>query len=152
MPGPRITRRSLAGALVCACGAAAATRWASAQEAPSFRVIVNVQNPLGSISRDFLSDVFLKRTTRWDGGDTIQPVDLRPDAAARRKFSEQVLKRSVAAVRSYWQQRIFSGRAVPPPELDSDQTVVDYVTRHQHAIGYVSGTARLGSTKELALR
>ena len=46
----------------------------------------------------------------------IRPVDLRPNAATRRLFSERMLRRSVAAVRSYWQQRIFSGRGVPPPE------------------------------------
>src|SRR5688572_16414247 len=103
-PTTKLTRRSLASALISVVGTAAGTRWAGAEETPSFRVIVHPQNPLDATSRDFLMDVFLKRATRWHDGETIKPVDLRADAAARRKFSERVLKRSVAAVRSYWQQ------------------------------------------------
>jgi hypothetical protein len=70
----------------------------------------------------------------------------------RKRFSEAVLKRSVGAVRSYWQQRIFSGRDVPPPEVDSDEAVMAYVARYPGAIGYVSGTTKLVGVKELALR
>jgi len=64
-------------------------------------------------------------------GETALPVDLRSDSSVRRKFSESVLKRSVAAIRSYWQQRIFSGREVPPPELDSDAAVLRYVAKYR---------------------
>ena len=37
----------------------------------------------------------------------------------------------------YWQQRIFSGRDVPPPEFELDREVVEYVLKHAGAIGYV---------------
>jgi hypothetical protein len=60
-----------------------------------------------------------------------------------------VLKRSVAAVRNYWQQRIFSGRGVPPPELDSDEEIVAYVLKHRGAVGYVSGSAELRGTNAI---
>ena len=49
-----------------------------------------------------------------------------------------MLKRSVAAVRSYWQQRIFSGRDVPPPEVDTENQVIKYVAGDPGALGYVS--------------
>jgi hypothetical protein len=62
-----------------------------------------------------------------------------------------VLKRSVQAVKTYWQQRIFSGRGVPPPELESDDAVVRYVENNPGALGYISGTAALGKTKVLAV-
>jgi len=82
---------------------------------------------------------------------TIHPVDLRGEAVARREFSSRVLNRSVAAVRSYWQQRIFSGRELPPPEFDSDEAVLKYVASSPGAIGYVSANANLGPTKELVI-
>jgi ABC-type phosphate transport system substrate-binding protein len=99
-----------------------------------------------------LIDVFLKRTTRWNDGEAIRPVDQRPDSTARRRFSETILQRSVAAVKSYWQQRIFSGRDLPPPELDSDDAVVSYVTKHRGAVGYVSGTAKLERAKPVQIQ
>src|SRR5437870_3906017 len=78
--------------------------------APVYVVIVHPENPAGTVSRKFLADAFLKKTTRWDHGEVIRPVDLGPDSPVRRRFSEDVLKRSVAAVRNYWQQVIFAGR------------------------------------------
>lgn len=120
--------------------------------AAGFRVIVHSSNPAGSAERGFLADVFLKKVTRWPNGALIRPVDQRPTASVRRGFSEAVLKRTVAAVRSFWQQRIFSGRDLPPPELDSDDRVVDFVETHPGAVGYVSPNARLGRAREVAVK
>ena len=94
------------------------------------------------------------RKNSWSScnGETIRPVDLPPASAIRRRFSSSVLKRSVAAVRSYWQQRIFTGRDVPPPELESDEAVVRYVTKYEGAIGYVAPSAKVGDAKVLLLR
>jgi ABC-type phosphate transport system substrate-binding protein len=117
-----------------------------------FRVITHPNNPFGSVSREFVADAFLKKASRWQDGEAIQPVDLRADAPVRRSFSDSVLKRSVSAVKIYWQQRIFSGRGVPPPELDSDQAVIAYVASRRGGIGYVSEGAKLESVKVCNLR
>ena len=121
-------------------------------EATEFRVVVHPKNPIENLNKEFLSDAFLKKTTRWKDGESLRPVDLRPDSSVRKRFSDSVLKRSVAAVRSYWAQRIFSGRGVPPPELDSDGAIVDYVLKHRGAVGYVSAGAKLGSTRVVSIQ
>ncbi len=147
-------RRSLALlALAVAAGIAAgpeAVAWAD--DSPEFRVIVHPSNPLRSTDREYLADAFLKKVTRWQDGEAIRAVDLRADNQTRRRFSESVLKRSVGAVRSYWQQRIFSGRDVPPPELESDESVVGFVAKFPGAVGYVSGAAKLSGVRELSLK
>jgi ABC-type phosphate transport system substrate-binding protein len=122
-----------------------------APAAPFYVVIVNPSNPAASVDRRFLTDAFLKKTTRWDHGETIRPADQVADSPVRRRFSEEVLKRSVAAVKSYWQQVIFSGRDVPPPELGSDDDVVKYVLKYPGGVGYVSGTANLNGAKILSV-
>jgi ABC-type phosphate transport system substrate-binding protein len=113
---------------------------ARATSPPAYVVIVHPANPTTSMNRRFLADAFLKKTTRWDNGETIRPVDQAPESSVRRRFSDEVLKRSVAAVRNYWQQIIFAGRGVPPPELSGDEEVIKYVTDHAGAVGYVSGS------------
>jgi ABC-type phosphate transport system substrate-binding protein len=118
----------------------------------TFRLIVNPTNPATSADRQFLLDAFLKRVTRWENGEAIRPVDLTGDSLVRRRFSAEVLGRSVGAVQSYWQQAIFSGRDVPPPELESDEAVVQYVLRYPGAIGYVSDTADVKAVNNLAVR
>ena len=117
-----------------------------------FRVIVDPESSTTTATRDLLTEAFLKKNTRWPDGETIRPVDQRSDSAVRRAFSEGILKRSVSAVRSYWQQRIFSGRDVPPPELDSDDAVVRYVSEHRGAVGYVSASTRTGETKVVTVK
>lgn len=103
-----------------------------------FAVVVHPGNPSASFSRDFLEDAFLKRTTEFPGGEGIKPVDQSATSAVRELFTRRVLRRSVAAVKSYWQQRIFSGRGSPPPELASDALVLEYVLAHEGAIGYIA--------------
>lgn len=119
--------------------------------APAYRIIVHPKNPASSVERTFLRDAFLKKATRWPHDKVIHPADLASSSAARARFSNDVLGRSLAAIKAYWQQRIFSGRDVPPPELDSDEKVVAYVLKHEGAVGYVSGAANIGSARQLAV-
>jgi ABC-type phosphate transport system substrate-binding protein len=124
---------------------------ASAPET-AYQVIVHPDNPHSTVERQFLQDAFLKRVTTWPADGTMRPVDLAPNSPTRRKFTQDVLKRSVDDVRGYWQQRIFSGRDLPPPELDTDDEVVKYVLKHEGAVGYVSSAANINGSKVLTVR
>jgi hypothetical protein len=123
-----------------------------AQAPPAYVVIVHPSNAIVSADRAFLASAFLKKTTRWPGGVAIRPADLKPGAAARARFSQEVIGRSVSAVRSYWQQVIFSGRDVPPPEFATDADVVTFVLKHPGAVGYVSGTVDLRGARPIAVK
>lgn len=127
-------------------------RAAAAADGPAFVVIVHPQNAYPSLERSFIAEAFLKKTTRWPNGDVIKPVDLSGDSPVREQFSNDVLKRSVSAVKSYWQQIIFSGRDVPPPELPAEDDVVRYVLNHPTAIGYVGRKVRLGDARAVTIR
>jgi ABC-type phosphate transport system substrate-binding protein len=157
-PRPRFATATRRAALGAACALlftftlSAGRREARAESPPRFLVIVHPNNPSAGLTRSLVADLYLKRTTRWDDGEVVRPVDQRADSDTRRAFSESVLKRSVAAVKRYWQQRIFSGRDLPPPELESDDVVVSYVVSHRGAIGYVSASAKLDKAKAVALR
>lgn len=120
-------------------------------EAAAYRIIVHPDNPVTSVDRQFLADAFLKKVTRWPDKRVMHPVDLRPSAVPRSHFSKEVLKRSVAAIKAYWQQRIFSGRGVPPPELGTEDDVVAYVLKYNGAVGYVSAAAELKGAKAVTV-
>jgi hypothetical protein len=117
----------------------------------TYVLIVNPAIRVSKIDRKFIAEVFLRRATRWPDETPTQPVDLGPDAPARARFSQDVLSRSVASVRSYWQQRIFSGQGLPPPELPDDQAVVSFVVTHPGAVGYVAAGTPLGGAAVLEL-
>jgi ABC-type phosphate transport system substrate-binding protein len=124
----------------------------SAQSRSEFKLIVHPDNPLGSATRAFVSDAFLRNVGKWGDGRGIMPADLRSDSKVRERFSDRVHRRSVAAVKRYWQQRIFSGSGVPPPELESEEAVIAYVLKHRGGIGYVAADTAVGKAKTLAVR
>jgi hypothetical protein len=121
-------------------------------EEVSFRLIIHPANPAAVVDRRMVADVFLKKISRWPDGEPVRPVDLPPDSAVRQRFSLGVLSRSASAVRHYWQQAIFSGRGLPPPELAGDEQVIRYVLNHRGAVGYISTQTELGGAKELTLK
>jgi hypothetical protein len=129
----------------------AASKASSEPSEAGFRVIVNAENKVSGVSREFLANAFLRNVRDWDDGERIQPVDLQPSSPTREEFSRRVLLRSIAAIRSYWQQRIFSGRGVPPPELESDAAVIRYVVNNRGAVGYVSKSAELGGVRAVVV-
>ena len=109
-----------------------------------YSLVANGQNPTGSLSRGQVSDLFLKRSTRWPDGSAALPVDQLATSEVRQRFSQDVHRRKTSAVKSYWQRQIFSGRGTPPTELSSDGEVLDFVRSNRAAIGYVRAGVALG--------
>lgn len=115
---------------------------AAPANAQGYRVIVNSANPTTHLSKDQLQRVYMKKLTAWDSGAQVVVVDQSARSTVRERFSQAVLGRDVATMKSYWQQSLFSGRGVPPIEQPSDAQVIAYVSSNPNAIGYVSeGTA-----------
>ncbi len=114
-------------------------------EAASFKLIVHKSNPVDSISKSELADLFLKKTTRWQNGRSVTPIDQSDRNSIREEFSGSVLGKDVSSVKSYWQRMIFSGRATPPAELATDAEVIDFVRSNAEAIGYISSGASTGA-------
>jgi ABC-type phosphate transport system substrate-binding protein len=141
-------------AVICVAliAVAGAVMPAPAEPAAEFRVIVNRDNPIAAIDRALLADFYLKRITRWTDDRLVQPVDRDASAAVRERFSEEVLRRPPMAVKSYWQQLIFSGRALPPPEFSDDELVIAYVASHPGGVGYVSATTPARGVKTIEVR
>jgi ABC-type phosphate transport system substrate-binding protein len=151
----KMTRgRFMAGLLVTATALCIAVGRPGAEvnAASGVRVIINPHNGAGAVERKFLTDVFLKKITRWGNMETIRPVDQRGDAPVRASFTVAIMRRSVEAVKTYWQQAVFSGRDIPPPELDSDDDVVRYVLRNPGGVGYVTGNVDLHGARVLVVR
>ena len=118
---------------------------AGADESGEYYVVVNAFNPFTSITAEDLSRIFLKKRATWMNEQEAFPVDQHEQSAVRRTFSARVLNKDVASVKQYWQQQVFSGRAVPPPALESDEAVLEFVRSHPYGIGYVSRSATLGA-------
>jgi ABC-type phosphate transport system substrate-binding protein len=118
---------------------------AQAAEAGSgYQLVVNAANPLAVVARGDVTQIFLKKTLTWPNGQPAVPVDQRSDAPSRQAFSMSVLRKDPNEIASYWNQMIFSGRALPPPTKGSDDEVLAFVRANPNAIGYIGGATAVG--------
>jgi ABC-type phosphate transport system substrate-binding protein len=124
----------------------------SALAESGFQVVVHPANSVNSVDQKYLAEIFLKKKIYWPDNRGIFVVDMVANSDVRRQFSERILDRPVSAVRNYWQQLLFSGRGVPPPELKSEQEVLEFIASHEDAIGYVSGSADVGGLKAVKIK
>ena len=110
-------------------------------------VVVHPDNPVETMDRSALSRLFLKKTTKWADGRPVNPLDLPEKTATRAAFSLDVHGRSASAIKKYWQQMVFSGKAAPPPEVPEEADVLAQVRADPSAVGYVSDEAVLRGVK-----
>jgi ABC-type phosphate transport system substrate-binding protein len=125
---------------------------AGAAFAEGFKIVVHPSNNLSSATKSEISDYLLKRKVTWPNGTPVVPVDQPEKSAVRAAVLRDVFGRSASAIKSYWQQQIFSGRAIPPTEKASDQEVIAFVQASPGAIGYVSQTAEVRGVTVITVR
>lgn len=126
--------------------------WGTAALAAGYKVIVNNANATSSIAKKELSQLFMKKTAKWSDGTAVVAVDQTDKSTVRERFTQEVHGKSVAAVKSYWQQQIFSGRDVPPVEKSSDAQVVAFVKQNPGAVGYVGEGADTAGVRVIAVQ
>lgn len=119
---------------------------------PKFKVIVNEKSPVSSVSSELLRNAFLKKETRWGNGETLRPIDLTSKYPARATFTRAILKKTPAQLKTYWNQQVFSGKGVPPPESDSITEIVAYVRTTPGAVAYVPIDADARGVKVIDIR
>ena len=117
----------------------------------NYKVIVNDANSIKEINKSELSDIFLKKTTKWSDNKKIEPVNLDADSDTRQAFAKSVHGKSVNAIKAYWQKKIFTGKGVPPVEKKSDAEVIAFVKENSGAIGYVSSNTAVSGVKVLKI-
>lgn len=117
-----------------------------------FKVIVNPESHVTSLTKKEVSRLFLKKVKTWDNDLQVIPVNLPVGSPARDRFAKEIHNKAPVAVKAYWQQRVFSGRDVPPVERKSDASVVAFVRANPGAIGYVSENTDVQGLTVLAIK
>jgi ABC-type phosphate transport system substrate-binding protein len=123
----------------------------NAVNAQDYKVIVNSGNSISTLSKDEVSDFFLQKKTKWSSGNKVVAVDQKSKSSVRVSFSKGVHGKPVSAIKSYWQQALFSGKGVPPNEMSTDAEVIAFVKSNPGAIGYVSSGSNTSGVKVLSV-
>jgi len=123
-------------------GVLVATEPAAAQSA-RYKVIVNANNPAAVLMASELSRIYLGTANVWPDRTLVLAVDQNTGSPVHETFVREIIGKDSLSLSRYWEQAIFSGRAVPPLTLSNDLEIMDFVRRNPGAIAYVSATTSL---------
>lgn len=73
----------------------------------------------------------------------LTAIALPPETHTRVLFNTKVVGLTESRIQSYWAQMKFSGRRQQPKELQSEQSVLDYVKNNHNAVGYLSSAMEI---------
>jgi len=103
-------------------------------------VIVNKAND-NVVNKNVVAKIYTGSMSSWPGGGRVMAIDLPEGNSLRTVFSQNIVGSSVSALKTLWSQNIFTGRAIPPKVVETDEDVVGIVAKNKNAIGYVNASS-----------
>ena len=115
----------------------------------SYAEIVVVVHPSNkaNISKKNIQRIFLGKMKEYPGGGTATPIYLPAENPVADQFNVKVLKKNIFQLRAYWGQYVFTGKGMPPKQVDSMQQVMSLVSSNEDAIGYIDSGSVNSSVK-----
>jgi len=103
-------------------------------------VIVNKAND-NSVDKALVAKIYTGESKVWAGGGAINAIDLTDDNPGRASFANDFVGKSPGSLKSLWTQNVFTGKAVPPKAMASDEDVKKAVAANKGAIGYIKASS-----------
>ena len=119
----------------------------------AFAELTIVVNPANANELDAkkVQRIFLGKDKKFPDGSEVLAVNLSADSATRNSFDENVLGRNSSQVSAYWSKLVFTGKGIPPKEVNTDAEVIDLVSKNPSVIGYVDSSALTDAVKAIKL-
>ena len=115
-------------------------------------IVVSPQNPVTTLSRNEVSNIFLGKINRFPNGQPAVPIDQPEDSQPRKDFYRDVSNRQPAEIKAYWSRMIFTGRGQPPMVVEGDEQVKKALAERPGGVGYIDRAAVDGRVKVLAVQ
>jgi len=103
-------------------------------------VILNKAND-NSVDKALVAKIYTGESKVWAGGGAINAIDLTDDNPGRASFANDFVGKSPGSLKSLWTQNVFTGKAVPPKAMASDEDVKKAVAANKGAIGYIKASS-----------
>ncbi len=115
-------------------------------------IIVHPSNPLTEISVDDVQKMYLGKKKTFPDGKKAIPGDQPTGTESRRLFSDRIIGRSEAKLKSYWSRLIFTGKGMPPEVIGRDVVIKKWVAQQPQAMGFIMRSEVDDSVKVLNLK
>jgi len=105
--------------------------------AADLAVVVHPESPISVMSKRGAMKIYVGIKKRHVGGARIEIIEQKDDSQIKLHFYKMVIGKSIASVKARWDSLLFSGEAMPPLVLSSDEEVIEAVSVNRYRIGYV---------------
>ena len=102
-------------------------------------IITNEKNPIQSLSKHEIRHIFLGEIKSYPNGKPVSPIFLVKGSISRKVFMRELIRKNERRWRSHWARLLFTGKGMPPVELENTDDVMNMVSQQQYAIGYFVG-------------
>ncbi len=117
--------------LYCLCGFA---------NASDLVVVVNLNSGIEKLNKDDVVNIFMGRYRQLASGVAAEPIDLANPISAKQNFYSIIVGKELSEINSYWARLKFSGQRSPPRQVDSDEAVIQLISKTTGGIGYIDKT------------
>ena len=103
--------------------------------------VVAAGNPVTTLSRGDVANIFLGKTRQFPDGSPVQPIDQPESSPIRQTFYRTIGGQRPEELKAYWSKMIFTGRGQPPPVVQGDEAVKEALAHQRGSIGYIDANA-----------
>ena len=109
-------------------------------------VVVHPSNASNFSDKD-LKKIFLAKKKKFPAGGRAIVLGQKHGTAIKNKFTKGLLNKSENQLKAYWSRLIFTGKALPPKEIDDDAEMKKLVGANPSLIGYIDAASVDDSVK-----
>jgi len=109
-------------------------------------IICNKSVVESKLSKQELINIYLGKKTTWSDKKKIIFIT-QNNAVISEQFLNEYINMIAAQYSSYWLEKVFTGQASPPKSFASDREMIQFITKTEGAIGYVSSSEGLSNVK-----
>lgn len=113
-------------------------------------VVVHPSNA-NALDSAAIKRLFLGKEKKFPDGQPATPLNQVVDSTTRNQFDEQLLERNSSQIAAYWSKLVFTGKGVPPKEVNDDAAVIGAVSADVSAVGYVERSSVTSDVKVISL-
>lgn len=100
-------------------------------------IVVHGGSGASEITRDEVKNIFLGKSTRWQGSAVKLAV---LDSGDAESAYPELTGKSASQFESYWKRLVFTGRGIMPKTFSSDADLLAYVAETPGAVGFIVGS------------
>lgn len=128
--------RSLLGN-IASFAAGSALAFCASTVAAQVTAVVSARNPVTTLTKDQVADIFLGKASRFPDGTPAVPIDQAEGSTARDEFYARFAGKSPAQLKAHWSKIIFTGRGQPPREALNSPEMKKLIADNPNVIGYL---------------